>query len=207
MHDEVMTPAQHETLERIAGKIHGYYLGGGTALALELGHRKSLDLDFFSASLFSNDALIEVLRPDGIIFATEGTLHCTMGGVKTSFLFYRTPLVYPCIPWHGAGIADYRDIAAEKIKTVSQRGSKKDFYDIYALLRMKLDIAGLCALFRQRFAAGDVNMYHVLKSLVYFADAEADAEPVLLTGGDDWSWQSVKEFFLAAIKDFEMHLS
>ena len=67
-----------------------------------------------------------------------------------------------------------RDIGAEKIKTISQRGAKKDSIDLFAILKMKYSIVEVCDFFRRRFKESDINLYHVLKSLVFLEDAEQE---------------------------------
>ncbi|WP_460176483.1 nucleotidyl transferase AbiEii/AbiGii toxin family protein [Thermodesulfovibrio hydrogeniphilus] len=82
-----------------------------------------------------------------------------------SFLYYNHPLIYPTISWQKVRVADFKDITAEKIKAISQRGTKKDFYDLYAVLKLKLSIKEACVIFKKRFASSGINFYHVLKSL------------------------------------------
>ncbi len=85
-------------------------------------------------------------------------------------------------------------------------GAKKDFYDIYAVIMLKSDIREVCTLFLKRFEHTDINLYHVLKSLVYFEDAEEDPHPTILNNNKEWSWDSVRRFFETHVKDFEVAL-
>ncbi|MFH0925531.1 MAG: nucleotidyl transferase AbiEii/AbiGii toxin family protein [bacterium] len=206
MFEDVITPEAKKALSQISKAVEKFYLAGGTGLALQLGHRLSIDLDFFSFELFNLDVLIEKINPEKILFSDEGTIHCEKNGVKLSFLFYREPLVYSELRWLDIKMADWKDIAAEKIKAISQRGAKKDFYDIYAVLKLKLRISELCEIFKKRFTSSGINKYHVLKSLVYFEDAEDEPEPIILIKDNDWQWEKVKGFFEGNVREFEKGL-
>lgn len=138
--------------------------------------------------------------------ARDGAVHCELKGVKLSFLFYKEPLIYPQVVWRNINVSDWRDITAEKFKAISQRGSKRDFYDLYAVLKMKLTIGEACEIFKKRFRKSVINRYHVLKSLVFFEDAESEPEPILHVNGKDWEWASIKSFFENNIKNFEAGL-
>lgn len=186
----------HETrlvLEKIArvNLVRNFYLGGGTALAIQLGHRESIDLDWFSQAKFSNSAIKEELSRLGkleIMGEEDGTVNAILDGVKVSFLRYRYPLVFPLIDLDGFKLADERDIAAMKIDAASSRGSKKDFIDIYFLLK-KYSLEHLIDIFRKKYEGIDYNKLHILKSLVYFEDAESDPMPRMI---QEVGWDEVK---------------
>jgi predicted nucleotidyltransferase component of viral defense system len=184
-----------------------FYLAGGTGLALQIGHRISEDLDFFRAIPFDENMLTSLLK-QGIssfeeIMAEKHTLWVILDGVRCSFFFYEVPLLFPPIPYEGLKVADWRDIIAEKFKTISQRGSKKDFFDVFAVVRSKmLTIQDGVTVFKKRFEATGINNYHVLRSLTYFEDAEEEPDPVLLRR-NDFGWEEVKTFFVSHIKEFE----
>jgi hypothetical protein len=95
-------------------------------------------------------------------------------------------LIQPPLLWRGIKIAHYKDIVAEKVKTISQRGSKKDFIDLYAILKLKGSVKEVCEQFKNRFTTLDINYYHVLKSLIFFEDAEQEPSPLMLLSGEDW---------------------
>jgi len=145
MFEKVLSKEALEAVDHIAPLVDDFYLGGGTALALQLGHRKSADLDFFSRKPFDSSILLERISPESVGSVREGTMHCEKKGAKLSFLIYIEPLIYPAVKWRDIKIADWRDIAAEKFKAVSQRGARRDFYDLYAVLMMKSTIEEACA--------------------------------------------------------------
>ena len=206
MFDKILPSEAKEIVSVIGNKIDHIYLAGGTGLSLQLGHRVSADLDFFSKTEFNVDSLINDIQPDKVYFSEKDTLHCELNGIKITFLYYKQPIIYRCIKWNNINIADWKDIAAEKLKTISQRGSKKDFYDIYAVLKLKLTIEELCQIFKKGFCSSDINYYHIIRSIVFFEDAENEPIPTLLIKEDKWDWENVKMFFENNIKDFEKYL-
>ena len=207
MFEEVLPVSTASVLQRIASHLRDYYLAGGTGLALQLGHRKSADFDFFNDHPFNIDLLISRINPDKIIMSAEGTLHCELDGIKLSFLYYAPPRLFPAIAWRNLDLADWRDISAEKMKAIAQRGSKKDFFNLYAVIKLKLSIEQVCRIFKDRFSSSAVNYYHVLRSLTFFEEAEEEPTPVMIMKGADWEWEVIKEFFLKNIQVFEKQLS
>lgn len=203
MFEEILSPAAVDIIESTARHLDAFYLAGGTGLALQLGHRKSDDLDFFSDRMFNADSILAQIATDRVFFTELGTIHCTIKDIRMSFLYYGVPLIQPPLPWRGIKIAHFKDILAEKVKTISQRGSKKDFIDLYAVLKLKSSIEEACSLFKQRFETSDINFYHVLKSLIFFEDAEQEPLPYMLLTGEDWQWKKIKAFFLNNIEKFE----
>ncbi len=206
MFEKVLYPGTLEVVESLIPKLDTFYLAGGTGLALQLGHRRSEDLDFFTGSLFNPDAILSLISPDKILFTSAGAVHCAVKGIRISFLYHDVPLIYPALLWHDIKVADYKDIVAEKIKTISQRGAKKDFIDLYAVLKMKHSISEVCNFFNNRFTASGINYYHVLKSLVYFEDADQDPLPLIMLHEENWGWDNIKSFFINNIQLFEQEL-
>lgn len=193
MFEQSISPETRLVLEKIApsGLVDNFYLGGGTALALQLGHRESIDLDWFSQSYFSNNAVKEKLSSLGkleIVGEEDGTVNAVLDGVKVSFLRYRYALILPLIDFKGIKLADKRDIAAMKIDAASSRGSKKDFIDIDFLLK-EYTLEELIAFFELKYQDIDYNKLHILKSLVYFEDADNEPMPVMIQKAD---WDEVK---------------
>jgi predicted nucleotidyltransferase component of viral defense system len=181
----------HALLKKIFPSIgnQGFYLAGGTGLALQMGHRVSEDLDFLISQPFSTSSLATSLtaKVDRLeeILAEVQILIADLERVKCSFFYYEIPLIFEAISWQGMKIADWRDILAEKFKTLAQRGSKKDFYDIFCTLRSnKISLEETVSIFRKRFQSSGVNFYQVLRSLAYFEDADPEPDPRTLKGFD-----------------------
>jgi predicted nucleotidyltransferase component of viral defense system len=196
-------------LETFNSKIkqYGFYLAGGSGLALQIEHRISEDLDFFTPNSFNPEILSRYLRNQPSYQETlvsSGTLYCIINQIKVSFLYYEIPLVYPVVNVKKIEVADWRDILAEKFKTLSQRGSRKDFYDIYFTLSLQnISIGNAIEILKKRFKNTAINYYHILKSLVFFEDANQEPELKLLKGV---SWETVKSFFTNNLQEFEKYL-
>ena len=207
MFEEVLSKNALKTVVSLSTHIEDFYLAGGTGLALQLGHRFSDDLDFFSQNRFNVDEMISVIKPDTVFYTSKGTIHCEINGIRISLLFYSVPLMNPPLQWCNIKIANIRDIVAEKIKTLSQRGSKKDFVDVYAAIKLKYSITEVCDIFKKRFGESDINYYHVLKSLTFYEDAEEEPMPKMKEPDAMWDWEAIKSFFLSNLQLFEKDLS
>jgi len=207
MFEEILSKNAISTIESLGPRMKEFYLAGGTGLSLQLGHRKSNDFDFFSDKPFNTDSILSLISPDKVFFTSAGSLHCEIQGILISLLFYNAPLVHPPLTWRGIRLSRCEDIIAEKIKTISQRGARKDFIDVYAAAKMKYGIADVCGFFKQRFKGFDINIYHVLKSLTFFEDAEKEPSPVMLLSGKEWEWETIKAFFVENVELFEKELT
>ena len=202
MHPKVLDAEGWAVVRKLAsaGHIEGWTLAGGTGLALQFGHRRSVDLDFFRAETVDSEVLIGNLSRLGSVVVQSrepGTLHVVLDGIRLSFLEAQAPFLFPGTPYRGLSIADPRDIAIMKIIAIGGRGSRKDFVDLYFFLRSGGALDTLMALLRRRFADIDYNEYHLLKSLVFFDDAEAEPMPRLLRRA---SWSEVKKTIIAEVK-------
>ena len=188
-----------------------FYLAGGTGLALQIGHRISEDLDFFRDASFDPNSLLLTLKSktsssEEVVIETH-TLLVILEGARCSFFFYEVPLIYEPVVFEGLNVADWRDIFAEKLKTISQRGGKKDFYDIFAVIRSKtLTIGEAVSIFKKRFGRAGLNTYHVLRSLTYFEDGDGEPDPSMLKGYT-FPWEEVKSFFVTNVKEFERYFT
>ncbi len=166
-----------------AGLLEPWTLAGGTGLALQLGHRVSIDLGFFNDDGFDVGELRRSLTPLGALeiqYQNENTLHVRLNGIHLSYLCSETPFLYPPLQYRGLRLADPRDIAAMKIIAIAGRGSRKDFVDLYAYLEVGGDFPGLMEIVRRRYANVSFNAIHLLRSLVYFEDAEEEPMPRML---------------------------
>jgi len=195
-HEEVLDDAVKQTLKELlsSGVLESFYLAGGTGLALYLGHRRSVDLDFFRREAFDEEALLQRLqRLQNLALVAKGgaTLHAMVRGTKTSFLGYEYPVLFPLASFHGVQVADPRDIAGMKISAVAGRGTRRDFIDLYVVSK-KYGMEMLLRTFREKFARVNYSLVHVLKSLTYFEDAEQEPMPDMLA---PLSWDEVRQFF------------
>lgn len=178
------------------------YLAGGTALSIHLGHRLSLDLDFFSATEPNLDILIKNISTAGK-FQTEkreeGILLGIFENIKFSHLYFPYSNIQPFSKiLTGTNIASIADITAMKVSAVCQRGTKRDFVDLFFIAK-NLSLEQMLSLYHQKFKNAASENVHVLKSLIYFADAEDEPMPQMLTPA---SWEEIKSFFREKIKIF-----
>lgn len=199
MHPEILEGPQKSTLALLerASISPGFYLAGGTALALLLGHRRSVDLDFFSRDPFENETLMSRLQEVGEIRVERnepGTFRGQLAGVQVSFIRYEYPLLdVPIKPEFGPRVAGIRDIASMKLSAIMGRGSRRDFVDLYAVCRHGHSLEEVYGWFQHKYRGISYDRYHLAKSLVYFVDAEKELMPVML-----WPcrWEEVRQFFI-----------
>ena len=168
-------------------------------MALQIKHRLSLDLDFFSKEKINTEILIQKLKSLGqfsIQKKDENTLVGIFNKTNISFFTYDYPLLFPFNKIKGILVADIRDIGCMKISAISSRGAKKDFIDVYFICQA-VSLKKLLGFFKKKYKRVDYNMLHILKSLVYFDDAQKDPMPKMIK---QVSWQTVKEFFIREVK-------
>lgn len=182
MHPETLSAETNKVFHILKDCVSEFYLAGGTALALELGHRISIDLDFFTQQNFSVKEIADKLKIKGRLEITsqdKGTLNGELDGVKISFFEYQYKMLFPTKEYLGVQLADERDIAAMKILAISDRGNKKDFVDLFVLLKM-YTLDEILKFFNEKYKDYNYNMLHILKSLTYFSDADEDSEPLYI---------------------------
>ncbi len=180
-------------ISKIQEIASNFYLAGGTALAIQLGHRKSDDIDLFSQRHFSVEHYSQLLLTlsGKILIEEEGTIHALIKNIKLSLLYYPYKVLLPFKTIEGLNIASTEDIACMKIVALSQRAEKKDFFDVYEILKVFKPVE-LKKMFIEKYSIEKINCYHILKSLFYFEDAENSPEPVSHYGT---TWDDVKAFF------------
>jgi hypothetical protein len=179
--------------------LRSFYLSGGTGLSLQLGHRESEDLDFFCQTSFDPLQLEKEVAVLGKLSNTElapGTLNTSIDGVKLQFLEYQYPLLEPCKNWQGMQLSSVIDIACTKLQTISMRGSKKDFVDLFFLLE-HFTLPELLKEAKRKYVAVDYNETHILKSLVFFEDAEGQPMPRMLKNVD---WDEIRVRMINEVK-------
>ncbi len=173
----------------------GFVLAGGTGLALQLGHRISVDFDWFCRpDIFPSGLagrLSALRRPITMLQDRTDTVECLLATVRCTFIAFQPAFGPPVERLHGRPIAPIEDIGAMKLVAVSQRGAKKDFYDLYAILQER-PLHRIAERLRAMYTDPPPNPAHIAKSLVYFHDAEQDPEPRLLM---PTTWETVTQFF------------
>ncbi len=173
------------------------YLAGGSALALHFGHRHSEDLDFFSLQSFDPRAMSVQLARFGTFtptFAEGISLIGTFEGVKFSYFQYNYPLLFPVSTIFDVSVVAPKDIAAMKIAAVMDRGTKRDFVDLYELVQQSILMEEMFSLYNQKYKALENNIISILRSLRYFDDAEKGDMPDMIRVV---SWDEIKQFFIS----------
>lgn len=175
-----------------------FYLAGGTALALQLGHRDSVDFDFFSKNNIDTEELFKKLEN---IFKEykirkvqeeKNTLTIIAGeNVKISFFTYEYQLLKPLIEEQYLNLASAEDIACMKLSAIVSRSTEKDYIDLYFILQ-KYSLSSLLELAQEKFPSVDKNL--ILKSLVYFDDITE--EVIIFKNNKNVSFKRVKKFLI-----------
>lgn len=179
-----------------SGLLSQAYLAGGSALALQFGHRRSEDFDFFSPHGFSPDTLSEGLSKFGIFettFAKGITLLGEFEGVKFSYFQYQYPLVDQTLTHEHIAIAKPKDIAAMKLAAIMDRGKKRDFIDLYILAHRDMSFDAMFDFYDQKYHALENNVFSLMRAMNYFDEAETTKMPEMLI---PLSWEEVKKFFV-----------
>lgn len=184
------------------GEIGGkFYLAGGTALALQLGHRQSVDLDFFSPTEdipTIRPILEKTLKPFRPMLADSawGNLVYLTKDVRVGFYGYGYALVAPLVETTEARLASIEDIALMKLDALLARAARKDFYDLYFICQ-KISLRKILDLAPQKYPSTRDFETQSVKRLVYFENAEQDIDPLMLS---PVTWQEVKAYFMEQSK-------
>lgn len=198
LHREALPPGTLDLLTTLSADpvLANFALVGGTSLALRLGHRRSVDLDWFTREPFDSAALAEKLKQSHEFKAVrqfENGLMCVLNGIRCDFAIYRYALLEPPENIEGVRMWSLPDVIGMKLGAVTNRGAKKDFYDMHALI-LKLGLAALIEIYRRKYPDHDPVI--VLRSLCYFEDAEKTDEPVSMVGT---TWSEVKNAVSEAV--------
>lgn len=175
------------------------FLVGGTALALQIGHRLSVDLDLFTHTPFAGEQLLEVLQEKYTVqplTVTNTIFIVVVEGIKVDCVHFKYPFAFPLVITEGVRMADIRDIAPMKLDAVTKRGSKKDFFDMYYLFE-RFSPQQILQWYDQMFRHS--TSFHVVRSLTYFEDAEQTEMPVVFD--KKVTWAKVKERLVQIVRE------
>ncbi len=200
---QAVTPHTLELLKTLSAKpeLNGMRLVGGTSLALQYGHRQSIDLDFFGHINIGQDELVAKLSETGSLTVTNRTPHILqtiINNVKVDFVEYG---LYKWIdqPIIEAGIclASDKDIAAMKVNAIMGRGSKKDFIDLFVLLQ-HYSLSEILQFYKLKYP--EYSEYRALLSMTYFEDAEMQDTPKLFIQD---SWEDIKRTIIDTVRVYQ----
>jgi hypothetical protein len=197
---ETISPIMHELLAWIGRQTFAtrFYLAGGTALALRMGHRRSVDLDFFSETdevhararqelIHSFDA-----RHAQVIENVDGNLLLLVNGLHVGFFSYGYPLLEPVQTVENIRLASLLDIGLMKLDAVIGRGSRKDFFDLYIISR-QISLPKLLSAGERKYPQVRDFPLMALEGLLQFDNADRDLQPEMLA---DLPWENVRRYFV-----------
>ena len=199
---QTVKPNTLELLRSLMQKeyLNSFVLVGGTALALQMGNRESIDLDLFSTADFSSNEILSSLLNDYQIIVNNQltqTLISTINQVKVDFIKFHYPFIRPFVIIENVRMASIEDIAAMKLDAITGRGSKKDFYDLFFLLQ-HYSIDELFSFYSEKYP--HQTTFHVIRSLSYFEDAEIQPNPIVFD--KTITWEIVKQKIISTIQGF-----
>lgn len=176
-----------------------FNLVGGTALALQIGHRISIDLDLFTHEEYSAEAILEGLHQIGkvdIIIDKPPFLQVNIDNLKLDFLKFPYNFVRHHQIIEGVRLVSIEHIAIMKLLAIARRGAKKDFFDLYFILQ-QYTLKEVISFFEKTLS--HIDLFHILKSLTYFDDAENDADPIMIKSA---TWKAVKTVITTKVNHY-----
>ncbi|MGM9746922.1 MAG: nucleotidyl transferase AbiEii/AbiGii toxin family protein [Paludibacteraceae bacterium] len=175
-------------------------LVGGTALALQYGHRMSVDLDLFGHIQSTPDQIIDTLRCVGeieILNKTSHIIQMVINGIKVDVVNYEWyDWIDDPVCEDGVVLASPKDIAALKVNAIVGRGTKKDFIDLFVLLQ-HYTMTEIMTYYKQKYP--DYSEYRAVLSMTYFADAEQQSMPKMFI---EDTWETIKKYIINEIKTY-----
>lgn len=192
---QTVSPELLELLKQIMKSefFSDFILVGGTALALQIGHRNSIDLDFFGNFEIDESEILTELEKFGNVMksaSSKNILVCTVNDIKVDFVNYKYPFLDNHINIEGIRMASPKDIAAMKLNAIEGRGTKKDFIDLFFLLN-QFSLVEMIEFYNQKYV--DHTDFMMLKSLTYFSDADLLPQPKMFV---DFNWENCKSKIL-----------
>lgn len=202
LHTQTIEPDTLGLLKKLMAlpELKDFVLVGGTNLSLRFGHRLSIDLDLFTPNAFDTEWMFNFLLthfPDAIFASrSEHMLFMYINNVKIDMVRLPYPYVQPVEEIEGVRLASLPDIAAMKLSAVSRRGVKKDFWDIAEMFN-HYTVAEMIGFYKIKYSSHDI--FHLIRSLVYFEDAELQKDPAPLK---KMTWKQVKKKMQTVMRQY-----
>ncbi|HLC17349.1 MAG TPA: nucleotidyl transferase AbiEii/AbiGii toxin family protein [Thermodesulfovibrionia bacterium] len=198
LHFNILTDRQKKVFDKLAEALSDtdFYLAGGTAIALLTGHRQSVDFDWFCQKLGEPEKLFHRLKRFDIDFTVQSvdleTVYLIIDMVQVSFIGYNYDMLQPYVflQENRIKLAGTDDIACMKLSAIASRGARKDFIDLYFLINIFRSLEDYLQLYMKKYRNRDIG--HVIRSLVYFDDAEAEPEVKVIK---PFNWEKMKKDF------------
>lgn len=176
MRPEALKSEQKEIFDKL-NKFPQFYLGGGTALALQIGHRISVDFDFFSEQEITLDLLPKIeevfsgYKRDVLVNDSE-QLTVLLNKIKITFIRYPFPMILPAVKFEGVNFFDIKEIAAAKAYAIGRRATYKDYVDLYFILAEKHSTLKEIKSIAEKKYKDDFNFKLFLEQLIYLEDID-----------------------------------
>ncbi len=184
-------------------------MAGGTALALQIGHRTSIDFDFFIQKHFNVHLLADEVNKVFGDSAREtlkekDTLFVNISGVDCSFFWYQYPLIKKAEDIMGVRVASCQDIAAMKLVAISHRPVKRDYIDVYYLLE-KFSLKDMFSFVSRKYP--NFNRYFAFRALAYFEDiGEREKKRPVRVFDKNFSWEKAKKKIFEEVKKNQLEM-
>jgi hypothetical protein len=181
-------------LERIP-ELNSFNLAGGTALALQMGHRKSIDIDLFTTEIFDENSIMEIFiskfKETKILSLSKNSVNCAINGIKVDFIRHNYPYLESYLEEENIRMFSLADIAAMKLNAIAGNGSRiKDFIDVYFLLD-KFSLEQMLKFYSKKYS--QMEPFFVIKSIVYFDDIDESAwKAIKLLNKADLTFSKIK---------------
>lgn len=206
VHKNILSRKQLSVLEKLSVLPKGSYMAGGTALALQLGHRTSFDFDFYTREHFRVENILKALEDsfDSVVVekVANDTLIAELDGVSFSLFYYPYELIKPPVSFGKVKLASVDDIAAMKMVAISMRGKRRDFIDAYCLLK-KFSIEELIKTTIKKYPSYQPMV--ILKGLIYFKDAmEDEVSRKIQIFDKNYSWDKAKKKIFGEVKRYQL---
>lgn len=190
--------------------IQDFYLAGGTALALQIGHRISEDLDWFSQSQnLQTPTRTQIIskfksRDDfEVVSEQDGMLFTRLADTDVSFIYQQHSLLEPTVEYQSVELASPKEIGLMKLAAINSRGTRRDFVDIYCL-REVINLDQLLELVPGKYPDRPNFLAVTARALSYFEDAEQQPMPQMLV---DVQWKDVRSYCEDAARRLGRRLS
>lgn len=193
---------QLRALDRLNGVafMRDLYLAGGTAVAFRLQHRRSLDLDLFGPDdridlEAIRKAMTRLFDDAQVVAMTDVTLQVRAAGTRIDVVRYPYPLLVPAEPGPARfPTAGLEDLATMKLAAIARRGIRRDFWDLHAIVTgSPVTLDNALDAYQRRHGVAEPDLYHVIRALTLFDDAEREGTP--LEGMTPTLWRTIRDYF------------
>jgi hypothetical protein len=179
---ETLPKHSFKLLQEIASikTFEEFYLAGGTALALQIGHRESIDLDFFTGKEFKTAILSKFPTTYQVVSLNDNSIELIAERTKVFFFYFAFPLYKDLINVEGIRFADPVDIGLMKLLALQGRTTRKDIIDLYFIDKEIMPLEELLQLFEKHYPSESFNSYNSLKTILSTSTLENQPMPKMM---------------------------